>query len=53
MAQDGASRPYAVEWPAPTLGQHNRDVLTRLLGLSEDELKALERDKVIGTEPIR
>ncbi len=52
VAQDGASRPYAVEWPAPTLGQHNREVLTRLLGLSEDELKALERDKVIGTEPV-
>ena len=53
VAQDGASRPYAVEWPAPTLGQHNREVLTRLLGLSEDELDALERDHVIGTEPVR
>ena len=52
VTQDGASRPYAVEWPAPTLGQHNREVLTRLLNLSEDELKALERDKVIGTEPV-
>ncbi|MYJ25906.1 MAG: CoA transferase [Holophagales bacterium] len=50
--EDGRSRPYAVEWPAPTLGQHNREVLTRLLGLSEDELKVLERDKVIGTEPV-
>ena len=53
VADDGASRPYAVEWPAPTLGQHNREVLTRLLGLSEDELDALERDHVIGTEPVR
>ena len=52
VAQDGASRPYAVEWPAPTLGQHNREVLTRLLGLSGDELDALEREKVIGTEPV-
>ncbi len=52
-SEDGPSRPYAVEWPAPTLGQHNREVLTRLLGLSEDELKVLERDKVIGTEPVR
>jgi len=50
--EDGESRPYAVEWPAPTLGQHNREVLTRLLDLSEDELKVLERDKVIGTEPV-
>ena len=53
VAEDGESRPYAVEWPAPTLGQHNREVLTRLLGLSEDELNVLERDKVIGTEPVR
>ncbi len=51
--EDGQSRPYAVEWPAPTLGQHNREVLTRLLGLGADELDALEREKVIGTEPIR
>ena len=53
VVQDGASRPYAVEWPAPTLGQHNREVLTRLLNLSGDELDALEREKVIGTEPVR
>lgn len=50
---DGLSRPYAVEWPAPTLGQHNREVLGRLLGLSDDELDTLERDHVIGTEPVR
>ena len=52
VTDDGPSRPYAVEWPAPTLGQHNREVLTRLLNLSGDELKALERDQVIGTEPV-
>ena len=46
------SRPYAVEWPAPTLGQHNREVLSRLLGLSEAELDALEADDIIGTEPV-
>ncbi len=50
---DGKNRPYAVEWPAPTLGEHNRDVLTRLLGLSEAELDALEADHVIGTAPVR
>ena len=49
---DGKNRPYAVEWPAPTLGEHNRDVLTRLLGLSEAELDALEADDVIGTAPV-
>ena len=47
------SRPYAVEWPAPTLGQHGREVLSRLLGLSEAELDALEADDIIGTSPVR
>ena len=47
------SRPYAVEWPAPTLGQHGREVLSRLLGLTAGELDALEADDVIGTEPVR
>ncbi len=52
VAGDGRSRPYAVEWPAPTLGQHNREVLAALLDLSAAELDALERDQVIGTEPV-
>lgn len=37
--------------PAPTLGQHNREVLGELLGLSTDALEALERDGIIGTRP--
>ena len=37
--------------PAPTLGQHNREVLGELLGLSLDALAALERDGSIGTRP--
>jgi crotonobetainyl-CoA:carnitine CoA-transferase CaiB-like acyl-CoA transferase len=37
--------------PAPTLGQHNRDVLGGLLGLSAEEIAALEADHVIGTRP--
>ncbi len=36
---------------APTLGQHNRDVLSGLLGASEGEIAALEDAGVIGTEP--
>jgi crotonobetainyl-CoA:carnitine CoA-transferase CaiB-like acyl-CoA transferase len=32
---------------APTLGQHNDEILT-VLGLSRDELAALRRDRVIG-----
>ncbi len=37
--------------PAPTLGQHNREILTGLLGLSGAEVDALEAEGVIGTRP--
>jgi crotonobetainyl-CoA:carnitine CoA-transferase CaiB-like acyl-CoA transferase len=37
--------------PAPTVGQHNEEVLCGLLGLSKDELAALEGDGVLGTRP--
>ena len=40
-----------VRTPAPTLGQHTRDVLSRILGLSEADLDALDAAGVIGTEP--
>lgn len=36
--------------PAPMLGEHNHEVLTQL-GLSADEIAALEEQGVIGTEP--
>lgn len=42
-----------VQHPAPTLGQHNRDVLCGLLGLSDAEFDQLERDAVIGSAPTR
>jgi len=35
--------------PAPTLGQHNREVLVDLLGVSEEEVDELEADGVVGT----
>jgi crotonobetainyl-CoA:carnitine CoA-transferase CaiB-like acyl-CoA transferase len=38
--------------PAPTLGQHNREILGSLLGLSAAEVARLEADAVIGTEPV-
>jgi crotonobetainyl-CoA:carnitine CoA-transferase CaiB-like acyl-CoA transferase len=37
--------------PAPTLGEHNREVLGGLLGLSEPEIEELESAQVIGTRP--
>lgn len=37
--------------PAPTLGQHNREVLATLLGMADNELDALEARGIIGTTP--
>ena len=37
--------------PAPTLGQHNHEVLGTLLGLSAEQIAALEAEEVIGTRP--
>jgi crotonobetainyl-CoA:carnitine CoA-transferase CaiB-like acyl-CoA transferase len=37
--------------PAPKLGEHNREVLQGLLGLSDEDLARLEEQKVIGDAP--
>jgi crotonobetainyl-CoA:carnitine CoA-transferase CaiB-like acyl-CoA transferase len=37
--------------PAPTLGEHNREILCDLLGVPPEELAELERAGVIGTRP--
>jgi crotonobetainyl-CoA:carnitine CoA-transferase CaiB-like acyl-CoA transferase len=38
--------------PAPTLGQHNREILTGILGLSDEDLRELEAEGIIGTEVV-
>ncbi|HAP12946.1 MAG TPA: carnitine dehydratase, partial [Afipia sp.] len=42
--------PYAIVNVAPTLGQHNHEVLREVLGLSDAEIAELERSEIIGTE---
>ncbi|MEO5837668.1 MAG: CoA transferase [Acidimicrobiales bacterium] len=37
--------------PAPRLGEHNREVLGGLLGVTDDELARLTAAKIIGTRP--
>lgn len=49
--REGAA-PYEVRTPAPTLGQHNREVLTELLGLSDAEIAQLESENIIGTTMV-
>lgn len=38
-----AATPGQTCWPGPALGEHNREVLGELLGLSETEIAALQR----------
>jgi crotonobetainyl-CoA:carnitine CoA-transferase CaiB-like acyl-CoA transferase len=39
--------------PAPTLGQHNAEVLGELLGIGTEELSRLAQAQVIGDRPLR
>jgi crotonobetainyl-CoA:carnitine CoA-transferase CaiB-like acyl-CoA transferase len=43
--------PAHVRLPAPAFGEHNGYVLGELLGLSAEEIAALEREGVTGTTP--
>lgn len=43
--------PGHVRLPAPAFGEHNRYVLSELLGLSDEEIEALESDGVTGRTP--
>ncbi|MEY9981555.1 crotonobetainyl-CoA:carnitine CoA-transferase CaiB-like acyl-CoA transferase [Bradyrhizobium yuanmingense] len=41
--------PYAIRRAAPTLGEHNREILSGLLGLSDPEIAELVMEGIIGT----
>lgn len=41
--------PYVIRTAAPTLGQHNEQILSGLLGLSDAEIVELVREGIIGT----
>lgn len=43
--------PFAIARPAPHLGQDTADVLTELLGLSPQEIAALEREGITANRP--
>lgn len=47
-----SENPYGTRTPTPKLGQHNREILGNLLGLSDSQLDQLTTEGVIGTEPI-
>jgi crotonobetainyl-CoA:carnitine CoA-transferase CaiB-like acyl-CoA transferase len=38
--------------PAPLLGEHNDDILRRELGLTDEDISGLEKERVIGTVPL-
>jgi crotonobetainyl-CoA:carnitine CoA-transferase CaiB-like acyl-CoA transferase len=41
-----------IRTPSPTLGQHNHEVLSEVLGLDDAEIRRLEEQQVIGTRPL-
>ncbi|MBA7687467.1 Succinyl-CoA:(R)-benzylsuccinate CoA-transferase subunit BbsF [subsurface metagenome] len=43
--------PCHVRFPAPLFGEHNQYVFKEILGLSEDDIAQLNRDKITGNEP--
>jgi crotonobetainyl-CoA:carnitine CoA-transferase CaiB-like acyl-CoA transferase len=45
-------KPFPIRTPPPTLGEHNREILVGLLGLSEADIDQLTQDGIIGTEML-
>jgi crotonobetainyl-CoA:carnitine CoA-transferase CaiB-like acyl-CoA transferase len=46
-----ANATSGVRGPAPRLGEHNADVLTKLLGYSDARLRSLQASGVLRAEP--
>ncbi|WP_407121378.1 CoA transferase [Bradyrhizobium sp. STM 3561] len=49
--REGA-RPYLIRTAAPTLGHHNREILSGLLGLSDCEIAQLVTEGITGTKML-
>ena len=45
-------KPFPIRSAPPTLGEHNREILAGMLGLSDAEIEKLARDGIIGTEML-
>ncbi|QWG17205.1 CoA transferase [Bradyrhizobium sediminis] len=44
--------PFEIRSAPPTLGEHNREILAGMLGLSDVEIDQLAREGIIGTEML-
>ncbi|QWG14748.1 CoA transferase [Bradyrhizobium sediminis] len=44
--------PFEIRSAPPTLGEHNREILAGMLGLSDAEIDQLAREGIIGTEML-
>ena len=42
-----SATPGEVRWPGPALGQHNEEIFSGLLGISEDRMKELQDQGII------
>ncbi|MBO4223704.1 CaiB/BaiF CoA-transferase family protein [Bradyrhizobium neotropicale] len=47
-----SAHPFPIRRIPPTLGEHNHEILSGMLGLSEAEIEQLERDGIIGTKML-
>lgn len=52
MPMRESGEPYAIRTPAPTLGQHNTEILSGILRLSDAEIAQLMSEGIIGTKML-